>query len=125
MAKSDRKNDLYPKSYGAWAGNPKGHAPDYERCVATVKGAGWHYCQCSKKRGYGPDEAYCKQHDPAVIEARVQKKLERYHQRWNQERYKIHGPTFYAALKKIADGHNDPRTLAKEIIEEFHKGEST
>ena len=118
-----RKNGLYEKAYAAWAGNPKGFAPDYNRCCVAVwrdklsKGS-----QCNRPRGYGPDEAYCKQHDPAAKEARNKKSEAVWNERYNKERYSIHGRNFFDALKKIADGHNDPRALAKEVIKEFMKG---
>jgi hypothetical protein len=41
----------------------------------------------------------------------------------NAERYNWHGKTFFNALQQIADGHNDARGLAQEVIAEFKKGE--
>ena len=38
-----------------------------ERCVYMVWG--WHSHQCSRKRGYGKDGRYCKQH-AKIIELR-------------------------------------------------------
>ena len=36
---------------------------DQTRCVARVSDeTGWHFRQCSRKRGHGPDGKYCKQH---------------------------------------------------------------
>jgi len=49
--------------YDQWAGNPKGISEDPSRCVAEVSDfTGWHSNQCSRKRGYGPNDEYCKQH---------------------------------------------------------------
>ena len=50
--------------YGQWAGNPRGHAEDKTRCVEEVWGEGGGYIpsQCRRKRGYGPNSEYCKQH---------------------------------------------------------------
>ena len=51
--------------YGEWAGNPKGVREDVTRCVREVfpgSGGGWIPYQCQRKRGYGPDGLYCKQH---------------------------------------------------------------
>jgi len=40
-------------------GNPE----DIDRCIACVSdSSGWHFYQCSRKRGHGPDGLYCKQH---------------------------------------------------------------
>ena len=55
------KNDRYDEAYGQWAGNKKGFKPDYDRCCEQVY-SNWRFYQCQRKRGYGPDEAYCKQH---------------------------------------------------------------
>ena len=51
--------------YGSWAGNPKGHPEDPERCIEKVYGPEYldmigH--QCTRKRGHGKDGLYCKQH---------------------------------------------------------------
>ena len=46
--------------YGQWAGEPKGVKEDPTRCVEEVWS--WYSRQCSRKRGYGKDGLYCKQH---------------------------------------------------------------
>lgn len=119
------KSSLYKAEYGAWAGFPKGHAPDHTRCCEQVfpneRGALHH--QCSKPRGHGPDGAYCKQHDPEAVKARSAANATRSRDKWNNERYRWHGHTFFDALLKIAEGHNDARGLAQEVIDEFKKGE--
>jgi len=49
--------------YDQWAGNPKGIPEDSTRCVAEVMDfTGWHQFQCTRKRGYGSNGEYCKQH---------------------------------------------------------------
>jgi hypothetical protein len=35
----------------------------------------------------------------------------------------MHGRTFYAALKSIAEGRNDAREHATEVLAKFHEGE--
>ncbi len=51
------------RRYDKSALNPKGIAEDKTLCVAEVKDfSGWHFYQCSRKRGYGPEDKYCKQH---------------------------------------------------------------
>lgn len=67
-------NDLKPWSgrYGSWAGNPKGNPEKKDQCVAQVyPPPGWISAQCTRKRGFGPNGEYCKQHarkvtDPAL-----------------------------------------------------------
>lgn len=49
------------KRYGTWAGNPNGYAERKEDCVKEVSD-GWHYSQCQRRRGYGPNGEYCRQH---------------------------------------------------------------
>jgi hypothetical protein len=52
-----------PRTYGKWAGNPKGIPEDPTRCVESVSDfTGWLSYQCARKRGYGPNKEYCKQH---------------------------------------------------------------
>lgn len=53
-----------PRIYGQWAGNPKGTPEDPDRCIAPVPGGarGIIYKQCSRKRGHGPGDLFCKQH---------------------------------------------------------------
>ena len=43
--------------------NPRGNREDVTRCISEVSdGTHWHFLQCSRKRGHGPDGLYCKQH---------------------------------------------------------------
>jgi len=48
------------RMYGA-DGFSKGDSEDPERCIASVWYKFSEY-QCARKRGYGPDGAYCEQH---------------------------------------------------------------
>jgi hypothetical protein len=49
--------------YGKWAGEPKGTPENITRCVTSVyRSWGFISGQCSRKRGFGPDGLYCKQH---------------------------------------------------------------
>lgn len=119
-------NDRYPEAYNQWAGNPAGSKPDFTRCCESVtpneRGGYWHQHQCNRKRGYGPDGAYCKQHDPAAKAARDKASHDKYIADMNKRRYQWHGPKLFAVLQQIADGHNDARGLAKDTIEEFERG---
>lgn len=115
----------YPESYGAWAGYPAGHKPDLARCCVEVTGGGrWPlYHQCLRSRGFGPQGAYCKQHDPDVVAKRRAENDRIATEKWNKERARFYGATFLKALQQIADGHNDARGLAQEVIADFKKGE--
>jgi hypothetical protein len=109
---------LYPKSYGAWGGNPSGTVPNYLFCCVAVRPSGrWPVPhQCRKPRGHGPDGAYCKQHDPVVVKAREDARDARGAEKWKARLYEVYGKKFYETLVKIADGHNDARGLAQEVI---------
>jgi hypothetical protein len=115
-------SSFHRKSYGDWAGNRKGVKPDPSRCCAEVS-AGWHYSQCSRKRGYGPEEAYCKTHDPVVKKQKLEAERAAYlvKQSAENEKWKLkaNAQNFLDALRLIADGHNDPRSLAIEAIKDF------
>jgi hypothetical protein len=117
------RSTLYPKKYGTWAGYPQGNPPNYGLCCERIFGAlgspGGH--QCNRKRGHGPDGAYCKQHDPEAVKARRIAASARYNAEMNEARYGWNGRKFYAALVEIAEGHNDARGLAQEVIDQFKK----
>lgn len=56
-----------------WAGNPNGMAEVETRCVEEIheSGRGGMFRQCDRKRGFGPDELYCKKHAEQFIEAPI------------------------------------------------------
>lgn len=119
----DRGKGKYLESYGAWAGNPKGRKPNLEYCCIEVtpneRGGAAHRHQCRRKRGYGPNSAYCKQHDPAAVAKRHSAIDARADAAWLARRYEFSGKRFYDALVRIAEGHNDPRGLAQRVIDDF------
>lgn len=118
--------DRYQERYGAWAGNRRGMPPDYARCCAPVwsRDGGWsREAQCARNRGFGPDKAYCKQHDPAKVEQRRAEATRKANESWNKQRYDFHGRAFFTVLEQIAAGHNDARGLAQEDIAKFKAGE--
>jgi hypothetical protein len=108
--------DWQPSSY-----HTKYHDP--RNCVARVSGF-FGQSQCSRKRGHGPEQAYCKQHDPAAVKARREANRAKYRAEWEAkekareaERAATQlGKDAIAALQAIADGHNDPRGLAQSVL---------
>lgn len=116
---------LHKEKYGAWSGNPKGRPPIMDKCCVEV----WSTdkfsmsSQCSRKRGYGPESAYCKVHDPAYVKEKREAQDRAYNEKMNKLRYQWHGKEFFGVLEKIAQGHNDPRSLATETIDRFKSGE--
>lgn len=74
------ENTHTPRVYGQWAGNPKGQAEDVTHCIKEVwePGRGFRSYQCQRKRGFGPDGLYCKQHDPEAVKKRQKASDRRY-----------------------------------------------
>lgn len=57
------------RRYDVWAGNPEGIPEDETCCIESVVDySGWHTYQCSRKRGYGPNGDYCKQHAKMLMD---------------------------------------------------------
>lgn len=57
------KEHKHREKYGAWAGKPEGNKPNLEHCAQEITDSqGWHFHQCSRKIGHGPNGIYCKQH---------------------------------------------------------------
>lgn len=110
---------LHKKTYGNWAGNTRGQPADLNRCCEEVTfyiGSWPHNKQCSRKRGHGPEGAYCKQHNPETQKIRRDASYAKWLEGHKREMVKMYGPTFLKALELIAEGHNDPRTLARDTI---------
>ncbi len=57
------------RRYGKWAGNPNGYPEDETRCIIEIwpRSGSWASYQCMRKRGYGPDGLYCKQHAKKIL----------------------------------------------------------
>lgn len=101
---------------------------DPARCCASVEQAWPVYTQCTRAplAWYGT-LGYCKQHDPASVLARQEARQKK----WRLEAQEISArrnneilraelaKEALAALRSIADGHNDPRSLASEILAKY------
>ena len=114
-------SSLHRKAYGQWAGQPNGTPPDPARCCEEVHDRFVKFHQCNRNRGYGPEQAFCKQHDPAEKSARAKAADEKYKQDMAKRMIANNGVNFYAALCKIADGDNNPRQTALESIKNYRK----
>ena len=115
--KEIKLTSLHRTSYGRYNDHP-----DPEKCCVEVweQGRSFSHYQCRRKRGYGPEGAYCKQHSPEEQKKRDEKSREKY-QKGVMRRRLVYGAVFYSALVKIAEGHNDPRALAEEVIAPYRK----
>jgi hypothetical protein len=95
---------------------------DPNLCCKLVFGE-WRSHQCKRKRGYGPEEAYCKTHDPVAIKAKDDARSAKWADEWAEAEAKrklaSHAQSFLDALRLIANGHNAPRSLAIEAIKDF------
>lgn len=78
--------------------------------------------QCRNKRGHGPDGLYCKQHDPEAVAKRNAETIKRQDERWEARmRPYRQREALVAALRLIAEGHNDAKTLAAETLAKWDK----
>ena len=105
----------YPKGYGRYD-----KTPDYGRCCEAVFGADtWsHAKQCGRKNGFGPDGAYCKQHDPVAVKAKREAKNAKWEADWAaKQRDEAFIREAKQAVIDIAAGHNDPSALCREILD--------
>jgi len=103
------------------------HNPEY--CCASVPEGGrsvlFHQCRRAPKVWYG-SLGYCSQHDPVAADARHEAKKAQWaadeQSRTNRRATEAHAAAFgkaaVAALKEIAAGHNDPRSLAQSVLRE-------
>lgn len=81
------------------------------------------YHQCyNQARFPAGDPRWCKVHNPEEVKARDVAAKEKWDADWNRRRVEIWGPKFKAVLQQVADGHNDARRLAQELLDEFEKG---
>lgn len=85
--------------------------------------------QCRRPRGYGPDGLYCKQHDPAVVQAKRDTQTAKYKAGTEKAlrtwAYNNASEQMAKALLKIANGDNDPRTTAREALGNLLKEDGT
>ena len=108
--------------------NDKTHTLTPSRCVrqVLVPGVWSRYHQCSRKATAG--SAYCKQHDPATVEAKRKEK----HARWDreaEERIKRHdlqaaAPALLEACRALLAWKRDiPENLEKQAKDAIAKAE--
>ena len=82
----------------------------------------WHDHQC-QKAGKVQDANgiwWCGQHDPEAVKRREEKRSEKFEAEWkaNNRKWALQfaAPKFRDALRLIANGHNDPRSLAVQVL---------
>lgn len=92
------------------------------RCRASVSEPRVGSHQCRKPGFVEVDGAWlCKVHDPAAQAERQRVANEKYEKESLGRRYEWGGKRFAAALQEIADGHNDPRALARSVLGDLYR----
>lgn len=103
---------------------------DAAYCCASVPDGGmsvsFHQCRRRPKFWHG-SLGYCRQHDPVAVNQKRQdaqakwerdRAAERDRREATKRRYEFLAACA-GAVRKIADGHNDPRGLCADIIAEY------
>jgi len=81
--------------------------PDYTRCA---KALGRYMRQCTNLNGYGPEGAWCRQHNPIAVEEKWKAKNAEWDAKFARERLLSNLKAERASIiEQIAAGHNDPR----------------
>jgi hypothetical protein len=104
-----------------------------EKCCAEISGGDmWHRPSCTRaskvERG---GKFYCAIHDPVRVKEKHEQRATAWDAKWTAERAERERGIAEAALKDralaairlIADGHNDPRSLAVEVLSPTPTGE--
>lgn len=97
-----------------------------DKCCAKLRGSDWGYRpSCTRTAKVERDgKHYCAIHDPVRAEQKRQERNATWEAKWKAERDERRRGQAEAALKDralaairvIADGHNDPRALALEVL---------
>lgn len=120
-----------------WTARHSNSPGEPKRCRAAVTPKddrfGWlHQHQCTRKPLVfrcvdGADYGFCKQHDPEAVKAMDAARRASWSAEWkaNEEKERLRKQTLLAmdackaAVEQIAAGHNDPRSLAAEVLSLF------
>ena len=119
------------KPHKGYSGYASSAPADPKRCaVGVTTGERWsRYCQCGGPAKYdaeieGQKVKVCHTHRPDVVAKREAKKNDRYEKENLAWKRKLERPVDYMkALRAIAAGHNDPRTLAAEALAKWDDAE--
>lgn len=108
-------------------GRTFGNKPNYKEgfCIESVSDGGrWpSFHQCSRKATV--DGAWCKVHSPEYLAEKRRIEREKYEtqskastRKWF---FQSKGESFYDALQQIANGHNDARGFAEDVLKRAGK----
>ncbi|MCK4704696.1 MAG: hypothetical protein KAT90_04370 [Gammaproteobacteria bacterium] len=92
-----------------------------DKCKGKTYGGIWEGSRPCKSKA--KLDGYCLLHNPDRIKQREKDRFEKEKQSplFIGRKKRGWGPKFYNALVEIKNGHNDPRQLAKELLDEFEK----
>ena len=103
-----------------------GNNPDMTKCRAHVSTNGSFYGhQCTNKGIIDRDGVlFCRTHDPVAVEEKRAKRNEKWEAQWKEknerwaaeEKQRDLLKRSLDAIRAIAAGHNDPRSLAVEVL---------
>ena len=89
-------------------------------CEEICVQGGWPlFHQCTKSRGYGPEQAYCKVHDPVYVAKKKDAAKEKASAASKRDNVAWAAQRLFNALCRIADGDNDPVSIAHEAIKDL------
>lgn len=109
--------EQYPKNGFGVLSSTSTRKPDYTRCAGSVRGEGnWpSYHQCTRKNGHGPHGAWCKQHDPEAVKAKIEARNNKWRREWDgRELDAALRAEALTIIRQIAEGHNDPASLCRD-----------
>ena len=134
------ENEELPKSghiytHHGWWPHKEPWKPDLSRCRCAVHDAeswpGFHQCNNKVKvtrkvlhHGVEAEFGYCNRHDPIAVAAKRAKQEAAWKAKWDAEKAAAQAKRderelaerAIEALRQIAAGHNDPRSLAIEVL---------
>ena len=107
----------YRKAYGRYGAS----RPDLLRCAHSVSDGMFGSKQCSRANGQGPHGAWCKQHDPVACKAKSDEMSgKRAKEYAAKKRLTAATEALKLALATIANGCDDPKGLAADVMAELN-----
>jgi hypothetical protein len=118
--------ELYKPSSGGFTDSKRPLDPTRCACGVTSYIGRWpRYGQCANRGKYervigGQTVKVCHTHRPEVVQSRKAKADARYEAQTNKWKRQTHRPGDYRdALQRIADGDNDPRQTARDVLDKW------
>ncbi len=98
-----------------------GKTPRCQESSVPDRGTNWpSFHQCMRAAN-AKSPGWCKQHSPEEVARLAKMQDDKYNADWKRRRIELYGSHFLQVLQRIAEGHNDPRRLAREALDEFNQ----